>query len=92
MIARSAINGTKPVSVQTGVYKNMQEVSLDQQLPVSPTFPKLYTDGLKVHVEGELNGGHVKGDLLITQELKKGDLLKVLKEDGTNRYVVLNDL
>lgn len=91
-ITNSAVKGTKPVSVQTGIMENDSEVNLDQALLVKPTLPKIYEDGIEVHVEGTLNGEPVSGDLVLTRTLKKGDKVKIIKEDGTAKYFIAEQL
>lgn len=85
-------NGIKPVTVQTGIMENETEVSLDQQMTVTPTLPKKYSEGVNVHVEGTLNGQYVEGDLKLTYSLKAGDKVKIIKEDGVSKYYLAGEL
>lgn len=92
-IAKQSVNeGLKPMSIQTGIMENEEEVKLDQALTVKPTLPGIYSDGLKVQVEGELNGEQVTGELNIKVSLQSGDAVKIIKEDGTNKYFVISQL
>lgn len=85
-------NGVKPVTVQTGIMENSSEVNLDQSLSVKPTLPKIFEDGIDVHIEGTINGESVSGDLVLTRSLKQGDKVKIIKEDGSNKYYVADQL
>lgn len=90
-IAKNAVNGTKPVTIQTGIVDG-ENIQLDQQLPVTAKLPNRFTSGIKVKVEGELNGVKVEGELTLVHELGTGETVKVIKEDGTSKYYVLDTL
>ncbi len=90
--AQSVNEGLKPVSVQTGIMENEEEVRLDQTITVKPTLPGIYSEGLKFQVEGELNGEQVSGELNLKISLQSGDIVKIIKEDGTNKYFVISQL
>lgn len=91
-ITRATVSASKPLSVQTGTIVNGSDVQLDQQLTVTPVLSSKFTDGVSVHVEGTLNGESVSGDLRLTYNMENGDLVKVVKEEGTNIFYVQDKL
>lgn len=90
-IAKDAVKGAKPVTVQTGIVDG-ESVQLDQQLPVNAKLPERFTTGMTVTVSGTLNGQPVSGELTLTQPLQSGDKVKVIQEDGTTNFYVLDKL
>ncbi len=92
IVKQTIKDNVKPVTVQTGIMKNSTEVNLDQAFAVKPTVPKIFEDGIEVHIEGTINGGAVTGDLVLTRVLKEGDKVKVIKEDGTSKYYITDQL
>ena len=88
-IVKATVNSSmKPVTVQTGVFNDDGTVQLDSQLPVEVTLPAPVT----VSVKGNLNGYEVSGELTMEIRYDTGSFVKVLKEDGANKYNVLNQV
>lgn len=92
IIKQAVKDGMLPVTVQTAVMESETEAKLDQTLTVEPTLPKIYSEGVEYEVEGELNGESVSGKLKLTATLKEGDKVKIIKEDGVNKYYLTDQL
>ena len=85
-IANQANKANKPVSVQTGIIEGSNEVRLDPQLTARLKVPEIFENGVKVHIEGTINGHEVSGNLTLTRKLEAGTKVKVIKEDGVDKY------